>query len=222
MTATLREMSSQEREWLSDFRSTRPTLLELGLTAVFCAVPAALFAVLIGFLGSLILRMVTDEASGFLAVTVTWVVPIGLFLLLAGWLPVNTYLGSRRLFRGIDADIASGVVEETILTFADARRYREPEHNTYMLFLRTDADRVFVCYDYESAGRERPKICLHPQERLCLIRFPKTGLDKLEWSGRKLEIGRSKELLLHADEWPEPETFCDVPWDELDGYLTTK
>ncbi len=150
-----------------------------------------------------------------------WLLPGCIFVLFVGSLPLRNQFKIREINRKIDADLEAGIVEETRVSVVAAKRFKEPEHNAYMLFLRTPEDRVFVVYDYESFGRERPKICLRPQTNLTFVHFPETRLDILDWSGPEIPVKRSKELLLHVDDWPEAEAWCDIPWDELDSVLTT-
>jgi len=50
-------------------------------------------------------------------------------------------------------DLNRGVATEEALLVTAAKRFQEPEHGGLIYFLRTNDDRVFVLYDYESQDR---------------------------------------------------------------------
>lgn len=118
--------------------------------------------------------------------------------------------------RRIKADLAAGVVSETDLIFVAAKRYKEPEHGMYLLFLRTEDDRVFVLYDHDSGGDDTDRPMLRPKTKLRRTHYPASLRSDYDWAGPTLRPKRAKPLTTFPNEWPEDDTFYDVPWDDLD------
>lgn len=123
------------------------------------------------------------------------------------------------------ADIQLGQVSEEHYVFTQALRFQEPEHGWLIYFLRTVEDKVLVLDDRESRDlwvqeREPAMSSFRPQEKLVLIRAPRTGsVISRTFSGKALEVGDPIELACPPEEWPQSESYCNIPWDELKARL---
>ena len=89
--------------------------------------------------------------------------------------------------------------------------------------LRASDGRVFTLYDDDSANTEgsgaRPtKLRLASQ--MTLLRFPVSGTSNCTFTGTPLRKPRTRPLTAKPKDWPQPETFCDIPWDDLETRLT--
>jgi hypothetical protein len=97
-----------------------------------------------------------------------------------------------------------------------------------MYFLKTTDGKVFVQFDYESqdlgARGENPfNSTFQPRRRLLIVRAPKSGfVIAQKFSGDALNAGDAHELSLGPGAWPESETYCAIPWDELQSRLSRK
>jgi hypothetical protein len=123
------------------------------------------------------------------------------------------------------ADISGAQVAEEHYVLTAAKRFQEPEHGGLIYFLRTAEDKVLTLYDHESQdlgvqGGEPLKSSFRPKTELVMVRAPQTALviDKA-FSGEVLEAGDPIVLVVPPNEWPETESYCDIPWTELEARL---
>jgi len=123
------------------------------------------------------------------------------------------------------ADISGAQVAEERYLFKAAKRFQEPEHGGLIYFLRTQEDRVLTLCDHESQdlgvqGGDPLKSSFIPKSELVMIRAPKTALiiDKA-FSGKVLDAGDPIILVVPPNEWPQTESYCDIPWTELEARL---
>lgn len=125
------------------------------------------------------------------------------------------------------ADLDAGRVVEEIYQFTAAKRFQEPEHGGLIYFLKTTGDKVLTLYDYESSnlgarGEDPFGSDFEPRTNLLMVRAPKTGyVISQRISGAPLDAGAPLELATAPQLWPESETYCDIPWDELEKRLST-
>ncbi len=126
----------------------------------------------------------------------------------------------------LKADLDGGQVMEERYRFTAAKRFQEPEHGGLLYCFHTDDDRVFVLYDSESqdlgAADGNPlESSFQASSELCLVRALRTGFVLItQFSGTPLEVGVPSELNLPPKNWPQPETYCDIPWGELETRLS--
>jgi hypothetical protein len=122
-------------------------------------------------------------------------------------------------------DIEAGRVVEEHYVFTAAKRFQEPEHGGLFYFLRTAEGKVLTLVDPESqdlgASNEDPmKSSFAPRSKLVIVRAPASGVViSKDFSGTLLDAGAPVELSLHPRHWPESESYCSIPWDELESRL---
>lgn len=141
-------------------------------------------------------------------------------------------LSSVRWIRGwtdycplLRADIEGAQVLEEHYVFTEATRFQEPEHGGLIYFLRTAEDKVLALFDYESQelgtrGGDPLKSSFRPKAKLVMIRAPKAAfvISKV-FSGEALEVGDPIDLAVAPKEWPKSESYCNIPWAELEARL---
>jgi hypothetical protein len=162
-----------------------------------------------------------------------WAMSIGLVIFGAwsSWMYLELRRQSRQAnarHEALTADIVTGEVEEQTFRLTEARRYQEPEHDGLIYFLRTSDDRVLVLFDYESQqlgvqGLNALDSPFKPTGQLVMIRALKSHdvlMTRLE--GEPLEPGAPLPFELPTRHWPEPETFLDVSWPELDDWMARR
>ncbi|WP_220183834.1 hypothetical protein [Marinobacterium marinum] len=122
-------------------------------------------------------------------------------------------------------DISGGKVLDETYNVIEAKRFKEPEHGGLIYFLRMDDDRVLVIYDHESIalemeGENALSSSFEPRRELHIVRAPSTEyILEQEFSGEKLELSAPVDLTVPPDQWPEQESWCEIPWLELERRL---
>lgn len=122
-------------------------------------------------------------------------------------------------------DAEEALVDEEQYVFQEAKRFQEPEHGGLFYFLRTSDDRVFALFDHESQDLgcqegDPLKSSFRPMSHLVLVRAPQTRIVVgSTFSGFPLESGDPIDLVLAPEEWPESESYCAIPWFELESRL---
>src|SRR5690606_34786601 len=95
-------------------------------------------------------------------------------------------------------------------------------------FLRTSDDRVYVLYDHESQdlgvdGQDPLSSAFRPQSQLLATRAPNSRLVITQaFAGHELARPAIRELAAPAREWPEPDEFCSVSWNDLERRYAAK
>lgn len=126
----------------------------------------------------------------------------------------------------LEADIAGGKAVEERCRFVAAKRFQEQKHGGLIYFLRADDDGVLVLYDHESqhlgaSGGDPLSSPFRPRAEYVIRRAPHCGYAMTqEFSGAALDAGKPVALLVLPEKWPEPEAWCDVPWDELERHFS--
>lgn len=126
----------------------------------------------------------------------------------------------------LEADLAGGKIVEERCRFVAAKRFQEQEHGGLIYFLRADDDRVLVLYDYESQhlganGGNPLSSPFRPRAEYVTCRAPHSGYAMTQdFSGAALDVGKPVALLVSPKKWPEPETWCEVPWDGLERHFS--
>jgi uncharacterized membrane protein len=230
MTITQRQMTKKERAYLQREQILRPTLramlaISLFLTFVLTMIGSGIWSVIARVSGLMPRRTDWSEVP-----VVFWgVVMISLLatvycfgVMLWSHQRDNTRTKSRQ--EGIAADTAAGIVSEERVEVVGVACFREEEHYGKIYFLLFADKRVLVRYDYNSVnmdGGNTSKRSNFPIHRdLAMIRFPQSGLVKFDWSGPKIRKPRTISLTLHPKFWPDDETYCTIPWDDLASVLS--
>ena len=156
-----------------------------------------------------------------------WVLGVAIPLC-AGYAIVSS-IGWIRAWRDhrpeLRTDVEEARVDEEHYLFKEAKRFQEQEHGGLFYFLRTADDRVFTLFDQESQDlgcqEEDPlKSSFKPMSELVLVRAPQTKfIVSSTFSGLPLESGDPIDLILDPEEWPESESYCAIPWLELESRL---
>lgn len=122
----------------------------------------------------------------------------------------------------LQADLQNNQVLEEHYRFSAAKLFQEPEHDGLIYFLRTTDGKVLVLYDDESqdlgAGGDDPfGSTFKPASDLSIVQAPNSGVViSKQFSGTPLNAGELFELSVDSELWPEPDTYCDIPWDALE------
>lgn len=127
----------------------------------------------------------------------------------------------------IDRDLAQGLARVETFQVEGVKVLREVEHGTFMLCLRLSDRRNLMVYDYDSYPDEgvfqpdaRPTIDLRRTMRL--VTYPKSGVQRYEFSGETVEYPEAVELAVDPDEWPEDLEELRVPWDGIEAWAAGK
>ena len=128
---------------------------------------------------------------------------------------------SKSATSALQADLASGTVEEMTIRIVDAIRMQEPDLGGFLFFFRTEDGRVYVQFDYESQdlgvdGKDPEMSTYKPREMLNVVRTHHQGRVLASvFSGQPVPVAQKVTLTSRPKHWPEPDDFCEVPWDRL-------
>ena len=121
------------------------------------------------------------------------------------------------------ADLDAGEVVEEQGVVDAVKVFREPEHGMKIYFLHLSDGRVRVRYDHDSAdvdGDGKSRRSTFPLSReVRMIHYPVSGEVDYRFSGETIRKPRAQSLDLHPDKWPEDETWCNIPWEDLDAVM---
>lgn len=130
---------------------------------------------------------------------------------------------SRERIRSLQADIKLGKMIVERHKIKAAKVFQEPEHGALFYFLLTSDDRIYVALDYESADlylqEKNPFDSSFQPKSVLRIEFtPNTRVPIVEeFEGEPIEIPETLAMTPKAKKWPEPESFIDVPWTEIES-----
>lgn len=230
----LREMTKEERNHLERLANSAATKtkrwLEGAVNAlVLWAVYLLLFA-LAWTLSAWLLGAAFDVNLGWKSPAAPWI--------LAACVPscaVVAIVSSVRWVKGstdirplLLADLKDGRVVEERYSFTASKRFQEPEHGGLMYFLRTTDDKVLTLFDYESQNlgvdRQDPlKSGFRPLTKLLMVRAPQSRVViNQEFSGSLLNPGDPQDLAAPPELWPDSESYCNIPWDDLEKRLSLR
>lgn len=125
----------------------------------------------------------------------------------------------------LQADIDAAQVAEEHYVFTAAKRFQEPEHGGLIYFLRTADDKVFTLFDHESQDLgaqdgDPLKSSFVPRTSLIMVKAPQSDwVISKHFSGEVLQAGDPADLDLDPKDWPESESYCHIPWAELEARL---
>jgi len=135
---------------------------------------------------------------------------------------------SRERIRALQADIESGKLTVEEHEIRAAKVFQEPEHLGLFYFLLTSEDRVYVAFDYESV--ELNENCENPLDStfrpMSVLRLGMTTHAQVplveEFVGDAIDVPKPMPMTSKGRRWPEPETFVDTPWAEVESYYGAK
>lgn len=230
-TAT-REMSSAERAWMEELLAAHPSIARkwkegVGNALIVWAI-YLLGYVIVWLIVAWFVRLVSDLEVGFKSPYAIWIVGVGtpICAILAVYSSVKwiSAWGDDRL--AIREDLKNAQVLEQDCRVVEIKRFQEPEHGGFLYFLRMSDERVFVLYDRESQdlwiqGQDPESSSFQPCGNLNIVQAPTTGFTiSHEFSGPKIECFDTLELRISPEEWPEQESWCEIPWDKLNSKLS--
>lgn len=226
-----RAMMDGERELLAGMlkHSGRTRRWKLMLGNFFVAWAAFTLGLVVAWLlVAWVLRLFVDVRMGLGSPLAIWMVGLGVPA--CGALAVASTLRWARTWpdkrAALEADLASGMVSEEKYRISEVKRLQEPEHGGLVYFLRTENGRVLVLYDDESlrdhAVEGSPEeSSFRPCEELVIVRALTTDfIIARRFHGTPLPLPPPLELTAPVDRWPENETFCSIPWDDLEHCLS--
>jgi hypothetical protein len=227
-----RQMTAEERAFLMREIQLykRDQIGELVIDVVFVATWVTLYLgvfvlliwkVISWFIGPLSPQLQNAEA------TVIFLGASGIWITIAVVFVCNALVSRKRVkatIVALEADGAAGNIEEEEVNVVGIKCFKEPEHHGRIYFLLFGDGRVLVRYDTASPNMNggtksiRTDCPIHCD--LTMIRFPQSGVVKYNWSGAKIRKPRAIPLTVNPKDWPEDETYCTIPWDDLDAVLS--
>ncbi|WP_028866171.1 hypothetical protein [Psychromonas aquimarina] len=117
-------------------------------------------------------------------------------------------------------DKAAGVVIDEHYQVAEVKRFKEPQYGGLIYFLQMSDKKVLVVYDYESQTEQGSTFTV--KSSLQISRAPASGYYiKQSFSGAVVAPCATFALSIAPDLWPEPDSWCDIAWHELESRLST-
>lgn len=126
----------------------------------------------------------------------------------------------------LGADLEGGRVVDERYQLVAAKRFQEPHHGGIFYFLRTSDDKVLVLFDHESQelavnDKDPMSSTFQPRTDLLMVRAPDTTfVIRKEFSGAPLVPGELHDMDEALEKWPEDESLCNIPWDDLEGHFS--
>ncbi|WP_299803222.1 hypothetical protein [uncultured Shewanella sp.] len=122
-------------------------------------------------------------------------------------------------------DIDGDKVLDTTYEVKGVKRFQEQEHGGLIYFLLLHDNKVLTLYDYESVeiemqGGDPLTSNFKPRSKLRIVKAPNTGyFITQEFVGNELLLPEPTDLFSSPDKWPEGESWCNIPWNELESRL---
>jgi hypothetical protein len=166
---------------------------------------------------------------GLYSAAAPWILGVGalVLILVVGPEILKIVRRSKSAMSALEADLASGMVEDTTMRIIEAMRLQEPEHGGFLYFLRTADERVYVQFDYESqelgVDGQDPKASEYlPRDTLNVVRtHHESRVLASHFTGQPVPIVHTGKLIAKPKHWPEPDTFSDTPWNRLASTYAT-
>lgn len=231
---TQRKATNEELECLANMLRNAPTSFQrfkqgVENAVVLWAVTSLCFVV-IWMAIAWVAGKVAGVSCGLSSPVGVWavivVVPLcGIYAAISSVRWVRTWKDYRPLMQ---ADLNAGQVQEERYAFTAAKRFQEIEHGGLIYFLHTVDGKVLTMFDSESqdlAMYEQDPLTssFRPMSELVMVRSPNTGfVISKTFSGVPLELNPALELEADPKDWPESETYCDIPWADLESRLGQK
>lgn len=126
----------------------------------------------------------------------------------------------------IQEDIQNGKVVEKNFTIVDAKRFEEPEHCGLIYFLKVQGEtESYVIYDSESQDlgvqNKNPfDSTFRVKRQFKTVTAPTSQLIiEKSFSGMEVSVNQTTQIWIHPDKWAQPDSWCDVPWNELERHF---
>lgn len=187
---------------------------------------ASLLATVVIWLGfAWLARKLSDADFGTRGPAAIWIWGVAILLtaVFAVVSSVRWISGWKDYRPELQADIDAALVAEEHYVFIEAKRFQEQEHGGFIYFLRTVDNKVFTLFDHESQdlalqGDDPLKSRFVPKSALVMVKAPRADwVISKNFSGEVLEAGETMDLDLDPKEWPESESYCNIPWAELEA-----
>lgn len=231
---THRQATDEEREWLTNKLRSAPTSFQrfkkgVENAIVLWAVTSLCFVVIWQAI-AWVARKVSDVQCGWSSPVGVWavlvVVPMcGIYAVISSVRWIRSWKDYRPL---LQADLDAGQVQEERYVFTAAKRFQEQDHGGLIYFMRTADDKVFTMFDAESqdlgvAEQDPLTSSFRPMSELVMVRaFNADFVIGTTFSGVPLEPGDPIEIYAAPEHWPDSESYCDIPWGELESRLGPK
>jgi len=228
----MREITASEHEYLEELLASMPTttmrLLEGAQNALVLWAASMFGIVILWLFVAWGIRLVFDADYGWGSFLAMWVYIIGgsLCAVYALVSSVNWIRSWKDLRPLIKSDLLNGKVDEENIIVTEVMRFQEQEHGGLIYFLRTKEDRVFVLYDEESQdlgvnGDDPLKSSFSVGNLLNVVRAPSSNfVIKRDFSGSPIQFGEPIDMIVQPELWPESESWCSIPWDELEAHFS--
>lgn len=178
--------------------------------------------VIVWWITAWLMRRLAGIDYGLHSATAPWLLGIAA-LLCATYAVGNSVLWVKRWKDhrpSLTADIAAAQVIEEHYVFDAAQRFKEPEHGGLIYFLHTTEGRVLTLDDHESWDSDVQGGSFRPMSQLVMVRAPQTRwVISKTFSGEPLELPDPIGLDAPPEQWPETETYCGIPWAQLECVL---
>ena len=227
-----REMTDKERKFLINLLKKAPSNFKRwmrGAQNAFVLWAVSLLGMVLvwlflAWLGQLAVNIDFGIKSHYAIWVVIFFAPLcGFYASYSSFIWVKAWPDDRKALR---QDIGGGKVIDERYKVTDVMRFQEPEHGGLIYFLRLDDDRLLVLYDHESMelemdGKGALASSFKPCRDLHITRAPNTGYFlNQEFSGEQVPLLDPIDLTVSPDHWPEPESWCQIPWSELKSRLS--
>lgn len=228
---TQRQATDEELECLANMLRDAPTSFQrfkqgVENAVVLWAVTSLCFVVIwsaIAWVAGKVAGVQCGLSSSVGVWAVIVVIPLcGIYAAISSVRWVRSWKDYRPLMQ---ADLDAGQVQEERYAFTAAKRFQEPEHGGLLYFLHTVEGKVFTMFDSESQDlgiyeQDPLTSSFRPRSELVMVRSPNTGfVIRQTFSGEPLELGPPLEIEANPKDWPESETYCDIPWADLESRL---
>jgi hypothetical protein len=227
--ATLRAMTDIERNAFAKSLNLQKSLSPSPLVELLLVLPGAFFACLVPsvvWIVALRLFGMLEQVSDWTEVsTAYWgiVLIYTTFCIFFAVGLIKSWKVTTRRIADLEADLAAGTVIADQMTVMAAKGATEQEHLARLYFLLGEDGRVFTIYDYDSAdmeGRGKSRTTsLRFARELSILKFPTNGEIHYEFSGQPIRKPRAVAMYANPKDWPEPEEFWNIPWEDIDTRL---
>lgn len=227
-----REMTDEERKFLTNLLKSSPSNFMRWMQGVQNALvlwaASLLGLILIWLCLAWLVHLVVNLDIGIKSQYAMWVVSFSaplcaLYAIYASVKWVRAWPGHRKTLR---QDIDGSKVIDERFKVIEVKRFQELEHGGLIYFLRMDDNRVLVLYDHDSIelamdGKDALASAFKPCRELHIIRAPNTEyVLEQQFSGDRVALSPPIDLTVSPDQWPEQESWCDIPWCELESRLS--
>lgn len=229
---TQRPLTAKEQKFLEDLLLSAPTMTQhwqKGASNALVLWAASMLVFFMAWAGvAWVVRKLFHQEYGWYSqvapeTVVTAVLASAVFAIVSSVRWVRQWQDPRPL---IEADLAAGLAMEEHYRFDANKRFQEPEHGGLLYFLRTTEGKVLTLFDGMSQdlgvqGENPFNSSFAPRHELLLVRAPATRyVMNQQFSGELLPQTDALPLNIAPELWPEPDEFCETPWDELENRLS--